>query len=94
MIRITATEEALQTTLTIDGELSREHVAAVERCCREAESNGKPIQLFLRDVTTVDQAGQTLLRRLAATGVGLLGKGVYTSYLVQALGGDAKISPR
>ena len=86
MIRITATEETTQTTVTIDGELSREHVAAVETSCREAESNGKPVQLFLRDVTTVDQAGQTLLRRLAATGIGLLAKGVYTSYLVQALG--------
>ena len=86
MIRITATEETSQITVTIDGELSRAHVAAVETSCREAKLNGKPVQLFLRDVTSVDQAGQTLLRKLAATGVGLLAKGVYTSYLVETLG--------
>jgi hypothetical protein len=86
MIRITAIKEATQTTVTVDGELSREHVSAVETSCREAQSNGKPVQLFLRDVTNVDQAGQTLLRRLAAMGIGLLANGVYTSYLVQELG--------
>jgi ABC-type transporter Mla MlaB component len=85
MIRITATEGASQITITIDGDLSGEHVAAVETCCREAESNGKPVQVFLRDVTAVDQGGQMLLRRLARAGVGLVANGVYTSYLVQAL---------
>ena len=46
---------------------------------------GRPVQLYLRDVTSVDQAGQKLLSRLAAKGVHLAASGVYTSYLVQAL---------
>ena len=85
MIRISAREQASRTTITIDGELSGEHIATVENYCREAESNGKPIEVFLRDVTTVDQGGQMLLRRLATAGFRLVAKGIYTSYLIQAL---------
>jgi hypothetical protein len=85
MIRVTKTEEPSLTSVVIDGELSGDSVAVVEHCCTQAKSNGKPIQLFLRDVTAVDQAGQTLLSRLAAKGVQLVANGVYTSYLVEAL---------
>jgi hypothetical protein len=46
---------------------------------------GKPVHLFLRDVTTVDQAGRALLERLAAKGVRLRAKGIYNSYIVQEL---------
>jgi len=49
-----------------------------------------PVQLYLRDVTSVDQSGQNLLSRLAAKGIDLVASGVYTSYLVQALTGAAK----
>lgn len=85
MIRITKTEEPARTVVTIDGELSSASVAVVENLCKEAESKGKPVQLFLRDVTALDHAGKTLLRRLAAKGVCLVARGVYTSYLVQSL---------
>lgn len=71
--------------VTIDGQLSGDSIAVVETCCNQAKSNGKPVQLFLRDVTTVDQAGQMLLSRLVAKGVRLIARGVYTSYLVQSL---------
>jgi ABC-type transporter Mla MlaB component len=85
MIRVTKTEEQLQSIITIDGDLSGEHVAVVETCCSQAGSDGKRVQLHLRDVTTVDQAGRTLLSRLAERGIRLTGSGVYTSYLVQAV---------
>jgi len=84
-----------RTVITIDGHLSRESVTVVETCCGQAESNRKPVYLFLRDVTTVDQAGTTLLRRLAAKGIRLLASGIYTSYLVQTLasaGAAAQVS--
>jgi len=85
MFRITKAEERSKTILTIDGQLSGESIATVETCCNQACSDGKPVQLYLRDVTSVDQAGQNLLSRLAAKGVHLAASGVYTSYLVQAL---------
>jgi hypothetical protein len=85
MIRVTTTEDRSRTIITIDGELSSESVAIVETCCGQAEANGKPVKLFLRDVATVDKAGQTLLGRLAAKGVHLAARGVYTTYLIQSL---------
>jgi len=85
MIRVTKTEERSRTVVTIDGQLSGECVTVVETCCSQAASRRKPIYVFLRDVTTVDQAGTMLLRRLAARGIRLLARGIYTSYLVQTL---------
>jgi hypothetical protein len=87
MIRVAKTEERSGTVVTIDGELSGDSITVVETCCSQAEANRKPVSLFLRDVTTVDQAGTILLRRLAGRGVHLRAKGLYTSYLVQTLGG-------
>ncbi len=85
MFRITEAEEQSRTTLTIDGQLSADSVAAVETCCTQAGSKGRAVQLYLRDVTSVDQAGQNLLSRLVARGIHLVASGVYTSYLVEAL---------
>ena len=95
MIRVMKTEESSRTVVTIDGQLSGECVTVVEICCSQAESDRKPVYVFLRDVTTVDHAGTMLLRRLAAKGIRLLARGVYTSYLVQTLtsgGAAAQVS--
>jgi hypothetical protein len=85
MIHVTKTEERWRTVVTVDGQLSGDSIDVVETCCSEAESGGKPVQLFLRDVTTVDQTGRMLLKRLAGKGIRLAASGVYTTYLVQAL---------
>lgn len=85
MIRVTKTEEESRTIITVDGQLSGDFIGAVETCCNQAEANGKPVQLFLRDVTAVDGDGQMLLARLATRGIRLAASGVYTSYLVEAL---------
>jgi hypothetical protein len=83
MIRVTKTEEPSKTVVTIDGQLSGESVGLVETCCKEAESDGKPVYLFLRDVTAIDDGGRLLLRHLALNGIHVSGKGVYTSYVVE-----------
>jgi len=93
MIRVTKTDEQAHTIVTIDGQLTGESIALVETCCNQAKSNGKPVQLFLRDVSTVDQAGQMLLSRLVARGVVLAAKGVYTTYLVQSMTSAAPNPP-
>jgi ABC-type transporter Mla MlaB component len=85
MFRASKVEEPSRTIVTIDGQLSCDTIAVVESCCDQAISAGKAVQLFLRDVSTVDQAGRALLGRLAARGVRLLASGVYTSCLVRAL---------
>ena len=91
MFRVSRAEEPSRTIVTIDGQLSGDYIAVVETCCDQAISAGKAVHLFLRDVSTVDQAGRALLCRLAARGVRLLGSGVYTSYLVGALNSGASL---
>jgi ABC-type transporter Mla MlaB component len=85
MIRVTRADEPTRTTVTIDGQLSGDSIAAVEECCDQALAMGKPVHVFLRDVSTVDRAGRALLQRFAEKGVRLGATGVYTSYLVRAL---------
>jgi ABC-type transporter Mla MlaB component len=77
-----------RTRLTFDGELSTECIESLERCCEEALKDGKPLDLILRDITGVDEAGQALLRRLARRGVCLFAKGVYVSYLLDTIRGN------
>ena len=85
MIRVTKTEEPSKTLITIDGQLSGEAVGLVQACCKEAQADGKPVQLLLRDVTAIDDGGRLLLQRLAGNGVRVSGSGVYTSYVVEEL---------
>ena len=82
MFRLDKELGEVRTRLTFDGELSTECTGSLERCCEEAFRDGRPIDLVLRDVTGVDEAGQALLRRLAARGVCLFANGVYVSYLL------------
>jgi hypothetical protein len=96
MIRVTKTEERERTRITIDGQLSRDYIEAVEICCDQAISEGMPVDVFLRDVPTIDESGRALLSRLAANGIRLLAKGIYTSYIVRALmsvGAQGPVSP-
>ena len=89
MVRImTATAQKL-ITIAVDGELSREYVDAVETCATQALAQGKPTQLYLRDVSTIDESGRALLARLAAKGVRLRAAGVYCSYIVAKISQSA-----
>jgi len=82
MIRVTKGEEAGRTVITVDGQISGDYIAIVETCCNQAISTGAPVDLFLRDVSTIDESGRALLRRLAHKAVRLRASGIYNSYLV------------
>lgn len=85
MFRVSKAEERSRTVITIDGQLSADSVEVIGACCDQAQSAGKPVHLFLRDVSSIDRAGRALLRRLAAKGIHLIASGVYTSYLIRRL---------
>ena len=74
--------------LTFDGDISTECIESLERCCDEALRHGRPVDLILRDITRVDEAGYTLLRRLAARGICLFANGMYVSYLLDNIRGN------
>lgn len=86
MIRVSNEDDGSHMRVTVDGELSGDSIEVVETCCNQHLSAGKPVCLYLREVATIDQAGRALLKRLAEKGVALLAAGVYTSYVVRALG--------
>ena len=85
MVRILTADEPGSTLVTVDGILSRESAGAVETCCMQAISKGKPVRLYLRDVSTIDDRGRTLLGQLAEKGVGLKARGIYSSYIVDEI---------
>jgi len=85
MIRVFTTNEPNAITLTIDGQLVGEYVEAVETSTNEAIGEKKPVRLILRDVSHIDERGQTLLALLAAKGVQLSASGVYSSYIVEQI---------
>lgn len=85
MLRVSKIEGRSRTIITVDGQLSGDYIEVVETCCDQVLSTGKPVRVFLRDVSTIDQAGRALLCRLAARGVRVLASGVYTSCIVRAL---------
>jgi hypothetical protein len=81
-----------RTRLTFDGEISTECIESLERCCEEALKDGKPVDLSLRDITGIDEAGKALLRRLAARGICLFANGVYVSYLLDSIRGAVNVN--
>jgi len=83
MIRILTADELTGTTVTVDGTLSGEAVEPVQACCIQALAKGTPVRLHLRDVSAIDERGRAMLRHLAAEGVDLTAKGVYSSYIVE-----------
>jgi hypothetical protein len=85
MVRIMTADGLTSTTLTVDGTLSGESVEPVQTCCIQALSKGKPVRLFLRDVSAIDERGRTMLRHLAAEGVDLTANGIYSSYIVDEI---------
>ena|SRR5579871_1434944 len=83
MICISTKNEPRRTTITIDGQLAGEDVDTVYKCCAEATVPGRPVRVFLREVSNIDTRGLALLSRLAAKGFELSASGVYSSYIVE-----------
>jgi hypothetical protein len=102
MIRILTADEKNAITITVDGRLVNDSVDAVEICSHQALAQGRPVHLFLRDVSHIDEHGRSLLSRLARKGVQLSASGVYSSYIVaeiskgqtQQADGRSRVTPR
>jgi hypothetical protein len=85
MIRVFTANEPKAITLTIDGQIVGEYVEVVKTSTDEAIGERKPVHLFLRNVSHIDEQGRTLLTHLAAKGVQLSAAGVYSSYIVEEI---------
>jgi hypothetical protein len=85
MIRVTTADGPACTTVTVDGRLAADYTDLVDICCVQAISKQKPVLLYLRDVSLIDERGRALLRKLAHDGVSLKASGVYSSYIVDEI---------
>jgi ABC-type transporter Mla MlaB component len=85
MIRIATETEQDAIMIAVDGTLVRDAVEPLEACVKRAMGDGRPVQLFLRDVSTIDDGGRAFLGRVLAQGVRLRAAGVYCSYIVEEL---------
>jgi hypothetical protein len=72
-----------RTHLTVSGKISSACIEVLETCCEQAIRDGK-VHLVL-DITSIDEGGRALLRRIAAKGVRMFAKGIYHSHLVDAI---------
>jgi hypothetical protein len=90
VFRLSKTEEDGATVFTVDGQLATEYIDVVEESCSSAAARGKRVRLHLRDVSAIDEAGHSLLRRLAKSGIEIRASGIYTSYIVRDLNGDKR----
>ena len=79
-LRITEAKAGPLTIISIQGELSGDGVAELERICRQA---GEPLQLELSEMRRTDKCGRRLLRRLAIEGVQLSGLSPYMKLLLE-----------
>lgn len=83
MIRIMTVDGPKCITITVDAKLVGGCMDPVETCCNHAIARGKPVQLFLREVLTIDGSGPGPLCRLATKGFDLSTADIYSSYVVQ-----------
>ena len=87
MLRITVQEDPEVWRLHLAGRLASEWVGETENIWHSAQSRGKQIEVDLREVTGIDEAGRCLLRAMNHAGARLIAKGVAMEALVQEIAG-------
>jgi hypothetical protein len=87
MLRITLQEDGTLWRLHLAGRLVGAWVAETENVWRSALVAGRPIEIDMREVTGIDEAGLCLLRAMNREGARLIAKGVAMEALVEEITG-------
>ena len=87
MLRITVQEDGALWRLHLAGRLDGAWVAETENTWRSAPVSGRRIEVDLREVMWIDEAGQRLLRAMNQAGAGFIAKGVAMEALVEEITG-------
>jgi len=86
MLRITIHEDGSSWRLQLEGKLTGPSVGEAENTWRQAPKTGKAIEVDLSGVTTVDGAGEILLRAMNEAGARFLAEGVAMKALIAEIG--------
>ena len=85
MLRITIQRGGSLWRLQLAGKLAGAWVAETENAWRSAPICGSPVEIDIRDLTGIDQAGRCLLREMNQAGACFLAKGVAMEALVEEI---------
>jgi hypothetical protein len=89
MLRITVQDDGVLWRLHLAGKLAGAWVAETEKTWRSAPVLGQPLEIDMRDVTGIDEAGRRLLRAMSQAGARLVAKGVAMQALVEEITGKS-----
>jgi hypothetical protein len=87
MLRITVQEDLTLWRLHLSGRLAGAWVAETENTWREAPVSGRQVEVDLREVTCIDEAGRRLLQAMNQAGARFIAKGVAIEALVEEITG-------
>jgi hypothetical protein len=87
MLRITIQEDLTLWRLQLSGRLAGAWVAETENTWRSAPVSTRRVEVDLREVTCIDEAGRRLLKAMNQAGAYFIAKGVATEALVEEITG-------
>jgi hypothetical protein len=87
MLRITVQEDGALWRLLLAGRLEGAWVVETESTWRSAPVSGRRIEIDMREVTWIDQAGLRLLQAMNQAGARFIAKGVAMEALVEEITG-------
>jgi hypothetical protein len=87
MLRITLQEDGTLWRLHLAGRLAGAWVAETENTWRTALVSGRRVEIDIKEVTGLDEAGRRLLRTMNQEGARLIAKGVAMKALVEEITG-------
>ena len=87
MLRITVHDDGALWRLHLAGRLAGPWVAETENTWRSAPASGRPVEIDMREVTGIDEAGRCLLRAMNQAGARFIAKGVAMEALVEEITG-------
>jgi hypothetical protein len=87
MLRVTVQENDTLWRLQLSGRLAGAWVAETENTWREAPVSGRQVEVDLREVTCIDEAGRRLLQAMNQAGARFIAKGVAIEALVEEITG-------
>ncbi len=93
MLRITIQKDSNPRRLDLAGKLAGDWVAETEHAW-QAVRHGKPIEVDLTQVTSVDDAGRSLLKKMVRSGVRLIARGLEMTALVEEIKASAVAGQR
>jgi len=87
MLRITLQEDGTLVRLHLAGRLAGAWIAETENTWHSVAVSGRPIEIDIREVTGIDEAGRCLLRAMNREGARLIAKGLAMEALVEEITG-------